>query len=71
MTLISTSWSCQRCGAAYISAPPDHGICDQCIAELDALFRLAPIDSHPCPACGGPSSSSPRRQERWPVLPGR
>ena len=54
MNLISTSWSCQRCGAAYISTPPDHGLCDQCIADLEALARLALIDSHPCPACGGP-----------------
>jgi hypothetical protein len=54
MNLISTSWSCQRCGAAYISTPPDHGLCDQCIADLEALARLTPIDSHPCPACGGP-----------------
>ena len=54
MTIISTSWSCQRCGIAYIGAVPDHGICDQCLDELEALARLAPIDNQPCPACGGP-----------------
>jgi hypothetical protein len=54
MDLISTSWSCQRCGAAFISTPPKHGLCDQCIADLEALARLAPIVNQPCPLCGGP-----------------
>ena len=54
MNLISTSWSCQRCGAAFISTPPEHGLCDQCLADLEALARLAPIAAQPCPACGGP-----------------
>ena len=51
MNLISTSWSCTRCGAAFISTPPDHGLCAQCISDLEALARLA---VRPCPACGGP-----------------
>jgi hypothetical protein len=54
MNLISTSWSCQRCGAGFISTPPEHGLCGQCIAELEALARLAVPDTRPCPACGGP-----------------
>ncbi len=54
MNLISTSWSCLRCGAAFISTPPDHGLCDQCIADLEALARLAVPAPQPCPACGGP-----------------
>jgi hypothetical protein len=55
MNLISTSWSCTRCGAAFISTPPEHGLCDQCLADLEALARLlAPIASQPCPLCGGP-----------------
>ena len=54
MNLISTSWSCARCGAAFISTPPDHGLCDQCLDELEALLQLAPIASQPCPMCGGP-----------------
>jgi len=37
MNLISTSWSCQRCGAAFISTPPEHGLCDQCLADLELL----------------------------------
>src|SRR5215469_12396331 len=36
MDLISTSWSCERCGAAFISSPPDTGLCDDCIV---ASFR--------------------------------
>ena len=54
MNLISTSWSCQRCGAAFISTPPEHGLCDHCLAELELSFRLAPIAHRPCPLCGGP-----------------
>jgi hypothetical protein len=54
MNLISTSWSCQRCGAAFISTPPEHGLCDQCIGDLEALARLAIPAPRPCPACGGP-----------------
>jgi hypothetical protein len=54
MNLISTSWSCRRCGAAFISTPPEHGLCDQCLADLELLARLAPIANQPCPLCGGP-----------------
>jgi DNA-directed RNA polymerase subunit RPC12/RpoP len=54
MKLISTSWSCQRCGAAFISTPRGHGLCGQCVGELEALARLAPIANQPCPLCGGP-----------------
>ena len=54
MTTFSTSWSCQRCGAAFISTPPEHGLCGQCLADLEAITRLAPIAHQPCPMCGGP-----------------
>ena len=54
MNLISTSWSCQRCGATYISAPPDHGLCDQCIVDLEALARTHLPETATCPSCGGP-----------------
>jgi hypothetical protein len=54
MNLISTSWSCARCGAAFIGTPPEHGLCDECFADLDALARLAPITNQPCLMCGGP-----------------
>ena len=46
MNLISTSWSCQRCGAAFISTPPEHGLCDQCLIELE-LSRPAGTDRQP------------------------
>ena len=55
MNLISTSWSCVRCGAAYISTPPETGLCDQCIADLEALAAIQAFTApQPCPACGGP-----------------
>ena len=54
MNLISTSWSCQRCGAAYISTPPGHGLCDQCVEDLDALAQASLSQSVSCPSCGGP-----------------
>jgi hypothetical protein len=54
MTTFSTSWACTRCGAAFIGAPPEHGLCDQCLADLEATARLAPIANQPCPLCGGP-----------------
>jgi hypothetical protein len=54
MKLISTSWSCQRCGAAFISTPPEHGLCDQCIVDLEALARTSLPETPACPLCGGP-----------------
>ena len=54
MELISTSWTCLRCGDAYLGPPPEHGLCDRCVAELDTLIKLAPLASQPCPVCGGP-----------------
>ena len=42
MNLIGTSWSCQRCGAAFISTPPEHGLCGQCLADLEALAERRP-----------------------------
>jgi hypothetical protein len=54
MNLISTSWSCQRCGAAYISTPPEHGLCDQCLDDLEALAPASLSESVSCPSCGGP-----------------
>ena len=67
MNLISTSWSCARCGAAFISTPPEHGLCDQCLADLDALARprtRSPTSPARCaagrcaPTAAKPSSSS-------------
>jgi hypothetical protein len=54
VNLISTSWSCQRCGAAYISTPPEHGLCGQCIEDLEALAQASLSESVSCPSCGGP-----------------
>jgi len=37
--VISTRWSCARCGAAYIGTPPDTGLCDDCIVvSLRQIF---------------------------------
>jgi len=49
MDLISTSWSCVRCGAAFLSIPPEHGLCEDCLAVLEAQITVPN-----CPACGGP-----------------
>ena len=54
MNLISTSWSCQRCGAAFVSTPPEHGLCDQCVADLEALARTSQSQAPTCMECGGP-----------------
>jgi predicted amidophosphoribosyltransferase len=54
MDLISTSWSCQRCGGAFISTPPEYGLCDQCLRDLHTLAQAAQPPSLPCPQCGGP-----------------
>ncbi len=54
MNLISTSWSCTRCGDAFISTPPEHGLCDQCISDLEALARLVIPALQSCSECGGP-----------------
>jgi hypothetical protein len=54
MKLTSIPWSCLRCGAAFVSAPPEHGLCGQCLIDLDALASLAPLANEPCPTCGGP-----------------
>jgi predicted amidophosphoribosyltransferase len=54
MKLISTSWSCQRCGGAFISTPPEHGLCDQCIADLEAVASAQLPETVTCPSCGGP-----------------
>jgi hypothetical protein len=54
MKLISTSWSCQRCGAAFSSTPPEHGLCDQCMAGPEDHVRQSPPQTATCPSCGGP-----------------
>ena len=54
MNLISTTWSCQRCGAAFISTPPDNGLCDDCLR--DAPMHL-------------PAARRPRMSARTRCLP--
>jgi hypothetical protein len=49
MDLISTSWSCDRCGAAFIGIRPEHGLCEDCLNILEAQ-----ITAPTCPDCGGP-----------------
>jgi DNA-directed RNA polymerase subunit RPC12/RpoP len=50
MKLASTSWSCARCGAAFVSTPPEHGLCEQCTGQLESQ-----LTGSSCPACGGPT----------------
>jgi hypothetical protein len=61
MDLISTSWTCQRCGGAFISTPPDSGLCPDCVcnAECTCPHPEAPLYMCPdaqavCSQCGGP-----------------
>ena len=49
MDLISTSWSCDRCGAAFIGIRPEHGLCEDCLNVLEAQ-----ITAPTCPSCSGP-----------------
>jgi Zn-finger nucleic acid-binding protein len=55
MKLISTSWTCQRCGGTFLSAPPEHRICGRCLADLEAVVRANLPESVTCPSCGGPA----------------
>ena len=50
----STSWRCQQCGAPFVSVPPEHGLCDQCITDLTTHARESLPDGTTCPSCGGP-----------------
>jgi len=54
MTLISAAWSCQKCGDTFISEPPEHLLCEQCLAELTALACTAFPGTATCPSCRGP-----------------
>ena len=40
MDLISTSWTCQRCGAALISTPPEDGLCNKIKKNLDCRSKM-------------------------------
>ena len=69
MNLISTSWSCQRCGAAFISTPPEHGLCDQCLTDLEAA-RPAGTDRQPAlPHLRRPGVRRLRQSPHHPRLP--
>jgi hypothetical protein len=66
MNLISTSWTCQRCGGAFISTPPESGLCEDCVRQgpctcphpqtadvcPDALVTCAECGGPVCPDCG-------------------
>jgi hypothetical protein len=54
MTIISTSWTCQRCAATCTDEPPWHRLCDPCVADLQALAQQALPHTATCPSCGGP-----------------
>ena len=41
--LISTGWTCQQCSAAFISTPPDTGLCRDCtVTRLGEIFYGPP-----------------------------
>jgi hypothetical protein len=66
MNLISTSWTCQKCGSGYSGTPPDSGICEACTRQApctcprpetteacpDALVTCAECGGPVCPDCG-------------------
>lgn len=58
MKLISTSWSCNRCGAAFISTPPDPTLCEGCASEPGSSGWTHPrgydahLDTLRCQRCG-------------------
>ena len=54
MNLISTSWTCQQCGATCICDPPWHRLCDPCLANLQTLTLQSLSHTGTCPSCGGP-----------------
>jgi hypothetical protein len=54
MKLITSPWSCQHCGGTFITDPPEHRLCDQCLANLTALARASFPGTDTCPACAGP-----------------
>ncbi len=61
MNLISTSWSCQRCGGAFISTPPGDGLCPDCrpaqvcgCPKPEAPLYVCPEAQATCQECGGP-----------------
>ena len=58
MNPISESWSCPSCGTRFISTPPEHRLCRDCLSQLESLgYEPAPgalyDDLPPCPDCGG------------------
>jgi hypothetical protein len=59
MNAINESWSCPSCGVRFVSTPPNHRLCRDCLARLESLgYEPAPGapygDLPPCLDCGGP-----------------
>jgi hypothetical protein len=54
MNLSSTSWRCHRCRVTCTGDPPWYGLCDQCLADLQALALQTLPETASCPSCGGP-----------------
>jgi hypothetical protein len=58
--IVSTLWTCQGCGGAFISTPPDSGLCDECLRDsLCTCARPQTLTACPdalntCAECGGP-----------------
>ena len=48
MDLISTAWSCARCGAGFISTPPSHGLCGQCSIDPQTDTPTTAANATPC-----------------------
>lgn len=47
-------WACAGCGDAFISTPPEQGLCTRCVTGPNAFATLAEAAPDPCQACGGP-----------------
>jgi hypothetical protein len=60
MDLISTSWTCRRCGAPHVGTPPEHGLCEDCLRDAPCTcahprtINICPDALPTCHACGGP-----------------
>jgi hypothetical protein len=52
--MTNIAWTCQRCGGGFISTPPELGLCDQCLRDLETLARASQPPGPTCMECGGP-----------------
>jgi hypothetical protein len=66
MNVTTTSWACHRCGTTSTSEAPWYGLCDPCVADLQALALEVLPETVRCPSCGGPVC--PDCHDAMPVL---